>query len=86
MKILTAACASAALIALAGRQSEPENIQARAENTSQALEEKANSLTAEAEGDANLAAQTLENQYLALENQNQAAANQAGANEAQKAQ
>ncbi len=64
---------------------EPENIQAKADNLSRALEEEANRIDAEAAGNAAAAAAPLENEAEALLNQaaaNAAEANAAGANAA----
>ncbi len=63
---------------LAACSDEPENIQAKADNLSRALEEEANRIDAEAAGNAAAAAAPLENEAEAL--LNQAAANSAGAN------
>ena len=71
------------LLLLAACSEEPENIQAKADNVSRALEEEANRIDAEAADNAAAAAAPLDNEAEAL--LNQAAANAvlpAGANAA----
>ncbi|HYI39674.1 MAG TPA: hypothetical protein VE053_05070 [Allosphingosinicella sp.] len=59
----------APLILLAACEPEPENIQAKAETTSKALEERANQIRAEAENGVEAQAAPLENEADALLNQ-----------------
>jgi hypothetical protein len=56
------------LLLLAACEPEPENIQAKAENMSRQLEERANQIEAEAEKDVDLQAAPLENEADALLN------------------
>ena len=86
MKYLHAiiAFAAAAAVSACG-QSEPEKIQAKAEDTVEQLENEAAQITADAENGVQSAVDTLENQAAALEQPfegNEAGANQAEANEA----
>ena len=67
------------LLLLAACSEEPENIQAKADNISRALEEEANRIDAEAADNAAAAAAPLDNEAEAL--LNQAAANAADAAE-----
>lgn len=57
------------LLLLAACEPEPENIQAKSENVSRQLEERANQLEAEAAKDVDLQAAPLENEADALLNQ-----------------
>lgn len=59
----------APLLLLAACEPEPENIQARAENMTRALEERANQIEAEAENGVEAQAAPLENEADALLNQ-----------------
>jgi len=59
----------APLVLLAACEPEPENIQAKAENMSRQLEERANQIEAEAEKDVDLQAAPLENEADLLLNQ-----------------
>ena len=68
------------LLLLAACSDEPENIQAKADNISRALEDEADRIDAEAAGNANAVAAPLDNQAEVL--LNQAAANAAAAPEA----
>jgi uncharacterized membrane protein YgcG len=66
----------APLLLLAACEPEPENIQAKAENLSRQLVERANQISAEAENDVEAQAAPLENEADAL--LNQIVANSAG--------
>lgn len=82
MRIRSAAIIFAGLL-IAGCQDEPENIQARTDETMDKLENRAAEISAEAANGTNEAVQTLDNQSAFLANQAEALgneANQAAAN------
>ncbi len=83
MKLAAAFVAPILLATLAAcGEVEPENIQAKAEDTADMLENEANQITADAENGVQSAVDTLENQAAALEEQfegNEAAGNDAAA-------